>query len=134
MDKRSNTLKLSLGIPCEIGRLNEEINRWMFSEGLLRKTNGNNLVLETQQVLMGNELIRIKLREVSRHSFENDYLKPVCISGNDDGYREARVVRCYDLEIDGKYSYGISIVNRSSQLRHYKHDNKQEQKKRTWRR
>ena len=129
MDKRSNTLRLSLGIPCQIGRLHEEINRWVFSEGLIRKTDGNNLVLETQQVLMGNELIRINLPEISGNNFGSSYIKPVCTSGNDDCYREARVVRCYDMEIDGKYVYGISIVIRSSQLKHYKNDNKLELKK-----
>jgi len=128
MDRRVHTMRLSLGIPCEIGRLHEEINRWVFSEGLIRKTDGNNLVLKTQQVLMGNELIRINLRQISRQSSGNGYLKPVCTSGNAERYREARVVRCFDQEIDGESVYGISFINRQPQLKEYNHDKKKERK------
>ncbi len=63
MEERRIMQRLPLSFPCEIGRLNKEINQWGFSEELVCNIDGGGLLLETKKDLAVDEFIKLNLQK-----------------------------------------------------------------------
>ncbi len=103
--------RLPLSFPCEIGRLNKEINQWEFSEELVCNVEGSGLLLETKKDLAVGEFIKLNLHERRWHRYREGYVQLFCILGFDDLYIKAKVVRACDSKVIGKRRFGIEVEN-----------------------
>jgi len=103
--------RLPLSFPCEIGRLNKEINQWEFSEELVCNVEGSGLLLETTKDLAVGEFIKLNLSKRRWHRYRKGYVQLFCILGFDDLYIKAKVVRACDSKDNGKRRFGIELEN-----------------------
>ncbi len=129
MEKRSNATRLSLGIPCKIRKFNKRGGNWCYSEGLIRKILRGYLLLETDQELELDESIRIKLMIRRYYGFENCHVNPLSLSGVDNKYIEATVIRRGNPTINEEPSYGVRISNQSFKRGFHKRSTIVEQRK-----
>ncbi len=93
MEERRIMQRLPLRFPCEIGRLNKDINQWEFSEELVCNIDGSGLLLETKKDLAVGEFIKLNLQKRSWHRYGKGYVIFFCVLGFDDLYIKAKVVR-----------------------------------------
>jgi CheY-like chemotaxis protein len=112
-DKKEKRMmqRLPLSFPCEIGRLNKEINQWEFSEELVCNVAGSGLLLETTKDLTVGEFIKLNLSKRRWHRYREGYVQLFCILGFDDLYIKAKVVRACDSKVIGKRRFGIEVEN-----------------------
>ncbi len=111
MEERRIMQRLPLNFPCEIGRLNKEINQWGFSEELVCNIDGSGLLLETKKDLAADEVIKLNLHKKSWLRYREGYVKLFCVSGFDDLYIKARVVRACNSKVNGRRRFGIEFEN-----------------------
>ena len=111
MEERRIMQRLPLSFPCEIGRLNKEINQWGFSEELVCNIDGSGLLLETKKDLAVNEFIKLNLHKRSWHRYREGYVKLFCVSGFDDLYIKAKVVRACNSKVNGRRRFGLEFEN-----------------------
>ncbi len=111
MEERRIMQRLPLSFPCEVGRLNREINQWEFSEELVCNIDGRGLLLETKKDLAVDEFIKLNLQKRSWHRYREGYVKLFCILFSDDLYIKARVVRADDSKVNGRRRFGIEVEN-----------------------
>lgn len=111
MEERRSMQRFPLSFPCEIGRLNREINQWGFSEELVCNIDGSGLLLETKKHLTVGEIIKLNLHKESWQRFKEGYVKLFCVSGFDDLYIKAKVVRACNSKANGRRRFGIKFEN-----------------------
>ncbi len=111
MEEKRIMQRLPLSFPCEIGRLNKEINQWKFSEELVCNIHGKGIFLETKKDLAVDECIKLNLRKRSWHRYREGYVKLLCILGFDDLYIKAKVVRACKSEVNGIRRFGLELTN-----------------------
>ncbi len=111
MEERRIMQRLPLSFPCEIGRLNKEINQWGFSEELVCNIDGSGLLLETKEDLAVDESIKLNLHKRSWHRYREGYVKLFCVSGFDDLYIKAKVVRACNSKVNGRRRFGLEFEN-----------------------
>ncbi len=111
MEERRIMMRLPLNFPCEIGRLNKEINQWVFSEELVCNIDGSGLLLETKKDLTVDEFIKLNLHKRSWHRYRDGYVKLFCVSGFDDLHIKAKVVRACNSIVNGRRRFGIEVEN-----------------------
>ncbi len=119
MEDRRVMRRLPLSFPCEIGRLNREINQWEFSEELVCNIDGKGLLLETKKDLAVNEFIKLNLQKRSWHRYREGYVKLFCVLGFDDSYIKARVVRAGNSEDNERRRFGIEVENTLFKWKYY---------------
>jgi hypothetical protein len=119
MEERRIMQRFPLSFPCEIGRLNKDINQWKFSEELVCNIDGRGLLLETNKDLAVDEFIKLNLHKRSWHRYREGYVKLFCISGFDDLYIKAKVVRTCNSNVDGKRRFGIKFENIMFKWKYY---------------
>jgi hypothetical protein len=111
MEEKRIMQKLPLSFPCEIGRLNKVINQWGFSEEFVCDIDGSGLLLETSKDLAVGEFIKLNLHKRGWHRYKEGYVKLFCVSGFDDLYIKAKVVRAGNLEVNGRRRFEIEFEN-----------------------
>ncbi len=111
MEERRTMQRLPLSFPCEIGRLNRDINQWEFSDELVCNINGSGLLLETRKDLAVDEFIKLNLHKSSWQRYKEGYVKLFCVLGFDDLYIKARVVSAGNSEVNGKMRFEIEFEN-----------------------
>ncbi len=119
MEERRIMQRLPLRFPCEIGRLNKEINQWEFSEELVCNIAGRGLLLETEKDLAVDGFIKLNLQKRSWHRYREGYVKLFCVLGFDDLYIKAKVVRAGNSEVNGRRSFGIEVENTLFKWKYY---------------
>ncbi len=111
MEERRIMQRLPLSFPCEIGRLNKEVNQWGFSEELVCNIDGSGLLLETKKDLAVDEFIKLNFHKRSWHRYRKGYVKLFCVLGSDDFYIKAKVVRACNSIVNGIRRFGIEFEN-----------------------
>ncbi len=111
MEERRIMQRLPLSFPCEIGRLNKEINQWGLSEELVCNIDGSGLLLETKKDLAVDEFIKLNLHKRSWFRYREGYVKLFCVLGFDDLYIKAKVVRACNSKVNGSRRFGIEFEN-----------------------
>lgn len=111
MEEKRIMQRLLLSFPCEIGRLNKEIDQWEFSEELVCNIHGKGILLETKKDLAVDECIKLHLHKRSWHRHREGYVKLICILGFDDLHINAKVVRICNSEVNGVRRFGLKLKN-----------------------
>jgi hypothetical protein len=109
MEEKRIMQRLPLNFPCEIGKLNKEINQWEFSEELVCNIHGKGILLETNKDLAVDECIKLNLRKRSWHRYKEGYVKLLCILGFEDLYIKAKVVRTCKSEVNEIRRFGLKL-------------------------
>ncbi|GJQ58557.1 MAG: hypothetical protein D8M57_09195 [Candidatus Scalindua sp. AMX11] len=122
MEKRSRTIRFSLGIPCEIGKFNRETGNWICSEGLIRKVDGQYLILETEQKLKLDEGVRLTILNRRWDSFNKGDKKPQGFYGRDQLSLDANVVRYGKQPTDEQSGYCVKVSTESFTGTYYSQD------------
>ncbi|MCP5007826.1 MAG: hypothetical protein GY941_28400 [Planctomycetes bacterium] len=129
MNKRSHTLRLPMGIPCEAGKFDKETDKWTYSESLIHKVDKDYLILQTQQTLEVDESIRLILFTSTCNNSGSGYTEPEIATERDDQYIEATVVRHCNTLTDMYPGYGVMVSNRSVADNHHTHGKAVERRK-----
>ncbi len=119
MEERRIMQRFPLSFPCEIGRLNKEINQWGYSEELVCDIDGKGLLLETNKDLVVDEFIKLNLHKRSWHRYREGYVKLLCVLGFDDLYIKAKVVRACNSKRNGRRRFGIAFENTLFKWKYY---------------
>ena len=119
MDEKRIMQRFLLSFPCEIGRLNKEINQWKFSEELVCNIHGKGLLLETKKDLAVDESVKLNLHKRSWHKYREGYVKLLCVLGVDDLHIKARIVRACQSEAIGLRRFGLEYKNIMFKWKYY---------------